>query len=402
MKKGLFIIASLAIISCGNNELKTDLAETAKDIPFTFSAYSSNATKADSHDKLDFFYKTFNVYGWKSFDNGSTWETTNPLFNNVTNEYFASDDVYGSVIYLESNGILPKAEWNTIQGTTPFPGWYYQNIRYLDKYATNYQFSAYTPITATSEVTCTPDGTILIGDDANKVTVDATNLMATPATELAYTGFAKDYMTATSTVKTSAVNLIFSHELAKFNIKLVLNNSVTTPQTVTVKEVSIKHINGTSYYDSSKETAEGYKSAWKTPITEASYSVNGVGTETAGYQLNGDLDENDDNFDNYSGYFVMERLMIPQTVQKNTTKSDQLDDMTQACVYVEYTIGDQTYKGHYALANLFLQNTDTATSYDFLGGNEYTLTINVGPLPIYFTTEVNVWINHDANDLNAN
>jgi len=394
MKKGIIIIAALAIVSCQNDsELKLELNENSGNIPFTFNAFSNKATKANS-TSLNDFYTTFNVYGWKSFDNGTTWETTNPVFNNVTNEYFAADG-NGTVVYATGDPV--STEWGTIQSPSAFPGWYYENIRYWDKYATNYQFSAYTPITASAEVTCTPDGKILIGTDGSKVTVDNTNLMAAPNTALAYTGFLKDYMTAKSNVKTSAVNLVFSHELSKINVKLVLNTSVTTPQDVIVKEVSIKHLKGTSYYDSSNESATGYLTGWKTPVDELAYTVKGVSGAETGYKMNGTTA----GTDKFSGYYVMERLMIPQTIEKNTAKADQLADMTQACVYVEYTIGDQTYKGHYALANLFI-GTGAETTYDFLGGNEYTLTINVGPTPIYFTTEVTAWTNHDATDLIAN
>ena len=396
MKKICLFATALAILSCSSNDLNNDLAQDANKTPFTFSAYSDIATKADNHTDLDFFYKTFNVYGWKSLDNRATWEST-PVFNNVTNEYFKLDG-YGTTIYLENvaNPKKPSDEWGTLQGTNPFPGWYYEEIRYWDKYA-EYQFSAYTPISASSEVKCENDGQILIGTSASPITVDTKNLVATPKTALVYAGFDKDYMTATSTAKASAVNLVFKHELAKFNIKLVLNSSVSTSQAVIVKEVSIKHINGTSYYDSENESATGYLTGWKTPTTPIAYNVKGVNGAETGYKMNGETA----GTDNFNGYFVMERLMIPQTVEKNTAKNDQLDDMTQACVYVEYSIGDQVYKGHYALANLFL-GTSTETSYNFLGGNEYTLTINVGPLPIYFTTEVSTWVNHDATDLEAN
>lgn len=397
MKKSIFLLAALTIISCSDNELKKDLADNVN-MPFTFSAYSNIATKADSHSNLEFFYNTFNVYGWKSLDNKGTWESA-PVFNNVTNEYFESN-AFGKTIYLEnaSDPKKPSDEWGNIQSAEhPFPAWYYEGIRFWDKYATNYQFSAYAPITASSQITCTPDGKILIGTSESPIEVDTKNLVATPNKDLAYKGFDKDYMTAKSEAKTSAVSLVFSHELAKFNIKLALSDAVTTDQKVIVKEVSIKHIMDGSYYDSDKESATGYLTGWKSPETEITYSVKGVNGAETGYQMNGET-AGTDNFDNY---FVMERLMIPQTIQKNTEKNDQLEDMTQACVFVEYTIGDQTYKGHYALANLFL-STNEGTSYDFKGGNEYILTINVGPLPIYFTTQVSPWQENIASDLNAN
>lgn len=379
----LIVVAATVLASCSNNDtLKQDVS--SEKIPFSFSAYSSKSTKTDIHSNLDFFYKTFKVYGWKKVN--GTWNTTTPVFDNVTNEYFASNSVYGNSIYLEAGGVKPVDEWGTIQS---FPAWFYEDIRYWDKFASDYQFCAYTPITASESVACNHLGVITIGK-TTPVTVDTKNLMATPETELAYTGFDYDYMTATSVAKTSAVSLVFSHELAKFNIKLLLDNSITTKQDVVVNEVSLLNLNGTSTYESDKESATGYLSGWKTPTTEVEYKANGVGTATTGYKMNGTTA----GTDKFDGYFVMERLMIPQSTTK-TNVDCQITEFDEACVYVKYTIGAEPFEGYYSLANLFL-GTDTASKYDFEGGNEYTLIITVGPKPIYFTTSVNTWTNHDA------
>ena len=390
MKKSLIIaVAAIALASCSNNDsFKQDVA--SENIPFSFSAFSSKSTKADSHNNLNFFYPTFNVYGWKKVNNN--WIN---VFNDVTNEYFAEDGK-GTVVYPTSGSLKVSDEWGTIQGTPAFPAWYYQDIRFWDKFATDYQFCAYAPIAATSQVACTSDGVITIGK-TTPVTVDTKNLMATPATELAYTGFDYDYMTATSVAKTSAVSLVFSHELAKFNIKLALDNSITTKQDVVVNEVSLLNLNGTSTYESDKETATGYLSGWATPTTEITYQVKGVGDATTGYKMNGQTA----GTDNFDGYFVMERLMIPQTTDKavDSTSGDaiecQITEFDEACVYVKYTIGSEPFEGYYSLANLFL-GSSTDSEYNFEGGNEYTLTITVGPKPIYFTTSVTTWVNHDA------
>lgn len=384
MKKNLIILAATALVLTGCSSNDTFKQEVFENIPLAFNAYSNKATKAniDTHTNLEFFYKTFKVYGWKSYDNKANWSD---VFTGDINEYFGAADTYGQTIYLEADGIKPAQEWGTIQN---FPAWYYKGIRYWDKFATNYQFSAFTPITA--EAACTSDGKITIGSDGSKITVESTNLMATPATTLAYTGFNKDYMTATSTSKdiNAAVALIFSHELAKFNIKLHLDNGMANnTQDIVVNEVSIKNINGTSFYDSSKESAAGYLSGWKEPIDELEYSAKGVGVATTGYKMNG-ANAGTDNFDNY---YIMERLMVPQVISKSTPAS-QLNELSQACIYVKYTIGAEKFEGHYGLSNLFA-DTDT---YNIQGGNEYTLTINVGPKPIYFTATVNVWTNNEG------
>lgn len=391
MKKSLFILASVAVMfsACTQEVLVDESAKTATQKPFAFSTFSEKVTRADSHSNLEFFYPTFNVYGWKKLQGKSAFETE-PVFNDVTNEHFADNTSNGTVVYKSE---LPSTEWGTIQS---FPAWFYEGIRYWDKFATDYRFSAYTPIDASAQVTCTSDGVIKFGTSASKVTVETTNLMATPATELAYTGFTTDFMTATSTAQTSAVNLVFNHEFAKFNVKLVKETSLTTKQDVVVNEVSLKNLNGSSYYDSSNESATGFVTGWANPTTEIAYEAKGVGTATTGYKLNGTTA----GTDNFDGYYVMERLMVPQTALKavdgtGNPVNAQLAEFTEPCVYVKYTIGSEIFEGHYSLANIFL-GTSTEASYNFEGGKEYTLTITVGPLPIYFTTTVTTWTNVDG------
>ena len=406
MKKNLFILATaaIALIGCAETEsLKNDVSNN-ENIPFSFAAYSNKATKADNNNTLNFFYPTFKVYGWKSYD-GTNWEDQ-AVFSDQTNEYFASNH-NGSVIYTAAGGVLPGDEWGQYGHSASAwdAGWYYEGIKYWDKFATNYQFCAYAPIAASAKVVCTPDGVIKIGDDGTgaspkePITVDTKNLMATPATDLAYTGFDYDYMTAAvatsstgAIANSSPVQLLFTHELAKFNIKILLNTNVTTTQTVTVNEVSIKNINGTSYYTSAEDVTTpnaGYLSGWATPETEIAYTAQGVGDATTGYQVNGDIDGDASTFTNYSGYFIMERLMIPQTIAK-TTPASQLAEFAAPCIYVKYTIGSEEYTGHWGLANLF-DNVAANTTVNILGGNEYTLTITVGPEPIYFTASVTPW-----------
>ena len=414
MKRNYLLIAAAAAMfaACSNNDTVREVVIPTENVPFSFAAYSNKATKVDNHNTLDFFYKTFNVYGWKSYD-GSNW--TN-VFDDETNEYFATDKL-GDEIY---KSVLPSTEWgeyghtNTTSWNT---GWYYEGVRFWDKLATNYQFCAYAPIGAKAKVVCTPQGVITIGDDnqgenpKGTISVDTKNLMATPAKELAYKGFDYDYMTAklatnsTSSTNVSPVQLVFNHELAKFNIKIKLNDNVTTTRDIIVNEVSIKNIKGTSYYTSTEDKttpSTGYISGWHTPSgDDVDYSAKGVGSATTGYQINKDLNKDDDEFDNYSDHFIMERLMIPQTINK-TNPASQHDAFTgtqaQACIYIKYTIGTEVYEGYWGLANLF-DNVAANSTINLLGGNEYTLTINVGPEPIYFTTNVSTW---DENTGNSN
>lgn len=386
MKKYLFILATAAIVaSCSDNDTIKEVVYP--DAPIGFSVYADVATKANpnANNKTDlsFFYPTFRVSGYKYTN---SW---NVVFDEVINEYF-SENKKGAFVF-DGEGESPSSEW----GST-INGWYYEGVRYWDKFATKYKFGAFAPATAQSEVDFAydnndNDGVITIGSSSSKITVETTNLMATPATELAYKGFTKDYMTALSHATTSPVTLTFTHKLSKFDIKLALNDEVITNQAVTVKEITVHNMNGTSYYDSSKESGEtGFLSGWATPSTEINYSVKGVGSATDGYQLNLDIDDEKTGNQNYDGYYVFEGLMIPQTIQKAATAS-QLTEFSQACLYIKYTIGTEEFVGYYALANMFIGSESETNYYNFEGGKEYILTITVGPEPIKFTPTVTAW-----------
>lgn len=392
MKKNILIIATTALVFAGCSKNDTIKDVVYPDTPIGFAAYADVATKANVNNKtnLDFFYPTFNVFGYKYTDD---WKV---VFNNETNEYF-SDDKKGTVVY-DEDGQKPSMEWGAVPAT---PAWYYEGVRYWDKFATKYKFGAYAPQGASSKIAFVynnnaDNGVITIGTESDKITVEKTNLMANPATTLAYKGFTYDYMTAltntssSSSTNASPVTLTFAHKLSKFDIKLALNDQVKTNQPVVVKEITFHNMNGTSYYDSSKESGvTGFLSGWATPSTEINYSVKGVGNSTDGYQLNLDIDAQTPGDQNYDGYYVLESLMIPQTIQKSATES-QLNELSQACLYVKYTIGTEEFVGYYALANMFI-GTGQENEYSFEGGKEYILTITVGPAPIYFTPTVTAW-----------
>ena len=92
---------------------------------------------------------------------------------------------------------------------------------------------------------------------------------------------------------------------------------------------------------------------------------------------------------NFHNHYVLEQLIIPQVITKASSDDASLSEFTEACVYVEYTIGAEKFKRFTPLANLF--DSGAATSYTFEGGNQYTLNITIGPAPISFTTSVATW-----------
>lgn len=378
MKKTICLLASIALLaSCQQGEILVDTTETPeapRRIGFETFVNKSTRAKGTNSTSLQDFYPTFNVYGWKTVGTETTC-----VFENIPVEYFDADEA-GEVVYTAGK---PSDEWAV---TTPFSaGWYYENVRYWDQMASKYQFSAYAPATATNDVKCTADGIITIGTATAPVTVDSKNLMATPATQLAFTGFNLDYMTAQSVVATSPVALNFKHLQAKFNVRIKLDDEVTTAQDVKVQTIKIHNLADKGYYTNTNAPAEAV-SGWSLVTASADY----VPAVTTAYLLNGD--------DNFHDHYVLEQLIIPQVIDRPASyKGPSIKEFDEACIYVEYTIGTETFKSFTSLASLFAK---TADSYTFKAGNQYTVNITVGPKPIYFTTSVAAWAEEVNGDLN--
>ena len=367
MKKSFYLFAAIAFMaSCSQEEVLVNNLEAdagvSRLIGFeTFVDKATRATYENNSTALDFFYPTFNVYGWKTVGSDVTC-----VFEDITVSYYNADNA--------AETTTPGSEW----GESPATGWYYNDIRYWDKMATSYQFSAYAPSTAAAA--CEADGTITIGTAEAPVTVDAKNLMDEPATELAFTGFDSDYMTATSTVAASPVALIFKHLQAKLNIRILLDDEVTTAQNVAIQNIEVHNLGNKAYY--TNDDAVGV-SGWTLVEGDADY-VPSITAVEDGYSLN-------DATANFNEYYVLEQLIIPQTLTKYAgNDAASIAEYTEACIYVEYTIGDETFKSYSPLANIFI-GEGNATDYTFMGGNQYTLNITVGPKPIEFTAEVSSW-----------
>ncbi len=383
MKKAIYLLAATAFLASCNQEVLIDTPDVEPTAPraIGFETFADKATRTDANNStaLNFFYPTFNVYGWKFVGNEVTC-----VFNNIPVEYFA-EDKQGTVVYKEADQ-KPTVEWATFA-----TGWYYENIRYWDKMASKYQYSAYAPASATNVVNCASNGLITIGTATAPVTVDDKNLMATPATSLAYKGFDLDYMTAqaTATPSTDAadmstpVALNFKHLQAKLNIRIKLDESVKTAQDVSIQKIQVHNLGDKGYYTNAT-TATGTVSGWTLGAATATYIPK---VETS-YSLNAAT--------NYDNHYVLEQLIIPQTINKSTTDSPSLDEYTEACVYVECTIGNEIFKSYTPLANIF----STDATYNFEGGKQYTLNITVGPKPIEFTAEVTEWADAIEKDQN--
>ena len=429
MKNLLILLSATALLASCNQDILVDNPQPKPEAPrhIGFETFVDKATRTagTNSNNLQDFYPSFNVYGWKTVGSEVTC-----VFNNIPVSYYDATD---------ANATKPSSEW----GSTPVTGWYYENIRYWDKMASKYQYSAFTPTPAGVSFNCTSDGLIEIGTSDKPVTVDGKNLMATPNTNLAYTGFDKDYMTAQATAEPSTnaaamsapVSLNFKHLQAKLNIRIKLHESMTTAQNIIVQKIKVHNLADKAYY-TNDETVTGTVSGWKlytasnnqeeddsenTPETveeTIEYVPSIESTDNLSYQLNGTIA----GTDNFNNYYVLEQLIIPQTITKfdeqtpaptedtNDEGTDNkggegseddteeptpsvvplpvsLSEYSVACVYVEYTIGEEVFKSFTPLSNIFSE----ADTYNFEGGNQYTLNITIGPKPIKFTAEVAKW-----------
>ena len=366
----LFVIA-LLMVSCNQEAVLVETPEVTPEVarPIGFDTFVDKSSRAagENSTALNDFYPAISVYGWKTVEG-----TTTPIFENYAVSYVDDAAMY------EKNY---AAEW----GKDFEEGWYYQNLRYWDKMASAYQFCAYAPVAATG-VVCSKEGQITIGSSTAPVTVETKNLMATPAEKLAFIGFEYDYMTATAGYDGTKTNvtLNFQHLQAKLNIRIRLNESVTTAQAVTITEIGVHNLGNKGYYDN--KATEGVVSGWKLTTADADY----VPAVTTDYPINGS--------DSKSGYYVLEQLILPQTIKKAATTEPSLTELTEACLYVEYTIGDEVFKSFSPLSNIFA-STDT---YKLEGGKQYTVNVIVGPSPIEFTADVAKWADAVEKDKEMN
>ena len=150
MKRAIYLIAATALMAgCTQSEVLVDTPNPAPEVPrsISFDTFVDKATRAKGTNSTDLndYYPSFNVYGWKTVGG-----VTSDVFNNITVSYFNPE---------KGEGVKPGTEW----GDNVETGWYYKYIRYWDKMATLYQFSAYAPTAASDMVTCTSDGLITIG-----------------------------------------------------------------------------------------------------------------------------------------------------------------------------------------------------------------------------------------------
>ena len=384
MKKSYLMIAAAALTfaACSQDVLVEENLKNDVEQPFIFEAFADKTTRANETNSTNLydFYKTFDVYGWKTVES-----TPKSVFSHVAVGHFTGD-TQGEVVY-KTSPAKPSDEW----GATIAAGWYYENVRYWDKVATGYEFFAIAPYETTPAPALTVAAgatNIAIGSSTDKYDISTEkNLVSgvavttttgiTPIADKKYFGFNKDYMLADkSTTKNALVALNFHHILTKLNVKVTKQDTYTGASDLVINEIKIANLKKTGYF---AYTTNMTTCGW---TSDGTYNLVNTGDYLLATKTTNPV---------YSGYYWFQTLIFPQTLTcKATGAKASATDLTDRYLYVKYTIGAEVFEAYYDLANAFGMTAADQT-YVFAQGSEYTLNIKVGPEPIIFDATVTPW-----------
>lgn len=395
------LVAGAAIVaSCSDTiKLNNEVRQTAQNERIGFVTYSEKATRAADSNSVNLFdfHKAFDVYAWKTAVGGDQ-----VVFDHTPVEYFTSQSTEGTYVYASDFSKLSQ-EWGDSWATdNNLKGWFYEEVRYWDKLASNYNFYAIAPYEPTPSPAITianGDANITIGSDTTRYKVSTEKNLAnlgdtTLTNEKKYFGFNKDYMLADkSSTKNQLVTLNFHHILTKFNVMITLTDAYKGTQPFTIKELVIAGLEDEAYfvYDTAMD-----KNGWHTK-SGSTYNL----VDTADYILKNVPAGAADTIE-YSGYYWFQTLIFPQTLTCDTIGALKTAPNSKY-LYIEYAIGNEPFKAYYDLAFVFGCTQDANNNtYDMEQGSEYTININVGPDPIVFKAQASKWdddieINHDVN-----
>lgn len=386
MKKSYLMIAAAVALftACSETDTFKDAVSENNPQPLSFSAFAGKNTKAKGENSasLQDFYDVFSVYGFKTVQRADG-EKKETVFGNVPVEYFAEDKA-GDPVYV---GSKPSTEW--VRANETFSaGWYYEEVRFWDKMADSYEFFAVAPYVESGEYAVEAgDNNVKIKTAASPYVISTEKNLAIvndvpKSQQLSYCGFNRDYMVASKIEKTKAnnaltgkVDLEFKHILAKLNIKIKLGDSYIGSQELVVNELKVNGLYKQGYYVGNTDL-----SGWIVdPDEKYARDID------ADYSLT-------DETTNYSEYYWLETLMFPQTatckVKGIQPTATGMDDMY---LYINYHIGTENYEAYYDFAAIWKANAEVNDTFSFAQGNEYNLTITVGPEPIKFTASVVAW-----------
>lgn len=386
----MVLVAGAAIVAaCSDTiNLNNEVRQATQNDRIGFVTYSEKTTRAADSNSTNLFdfHKAFDVYAWKTAVGGDQ-----VIFDHTPVEYFTSQSTQGTYVYASDFSKLAQ-EWGDSWATdNTLKGWFYEEVRYWDKLATNYNFYAIAPYepTPTPAITiANGDNNITIGSDSARYKVSTEKNLAiigdtTLTNERKYFGFNKDYMLADkSSTKNELVTLNFHHILTKLNVKITLTDTYKSTQPFTIKNLTIAGLEDEAYYvfDTNLTT-----NGWKTK-EGSTYNL----TDTADYILKNVPADVADTTE-YSGYYWFQTLIFPQTLTCDTIDAQQTAPAGKY-LYIEYAIGNDICKRYYDLAYVFgcTQEANNKT-YDLEQGSEYTINIKVGPDPIVFDAKASKW-----------
>lgn len=390
---GVAIVASCSDTTKLNNDIRQ--AKPTQNDRIGFVTYSEKATRAADSNSVNLFdfYRTFDVYAWKTANN-----EVQSVFDHVPVEYFTEDTV-GTYVYAQAPA-KPSTEWGDDWTTdNNLRGWLYENVRYWDKLATSYNFYAIAPYEPTPDPALTianGDANITIGSDTARYKVSTEKNLAKDSTltkERRYFGFNKDYMLADkSGAKLELVTMNFHHILTKLNVKITLTDAYKGTQPFSIKELVIDGLEDEGYF----EYVSMRENGWNTK-DGSTYSL----TDTADYILKNVPAGATDTIE-YSGYYWFQTLVFPQTLECDTVGALKTAPANKY-LYIEYAIGDESFKAYYDLAYVFgCTQAANNNKYDMEQGSEYTINIMVGPEPIIFEAKSSKWADDTESDHDVN
>ena len=357
------VLFAATVAACSNSPVLVDTAleNVELKVPdrehvIEFATFADRSTRAAATvSDLEFYHRTFKVYGTKTSNEGSKIQS---VFQGVT------------------------VSANMAEGEETPNTWEYETDRYWDKQADNYQFVAFAPAHAPlgyqhnmMEVN-DPSASFFSVDD---LTIIGQNLQeGDPSKEEKHAGFTGetddngtsltdcDVMRSapfkvTDPATTPVVTLNFSHTLSKLLVTVKAN--AESPYVITVNDLTVADLLSTGSYDHTNGwEAKGTNTVdylYTTPATPLS------ATEKT---------------------YFMESLVIPQTIAD-----------TQVLT-LNYTITSGSYTEQFTytatLADLF---KDKATA--FKAANSYSVNFNIAPEKniITFDTGITQWINTDSD-----
>ena len=393
MKKSFMLIAAAAAMfaACQQEDVIVDQSSNNNvQQAIGFSTYTPSMTRAENSSAtsayaLENYHETFYVWGYKNIKSTSGDLVATEVFDEVKCEYS------------DKSGQFPGLDREDEKD------WIYSPIRYWDKSATDYDFYAAAPssaswVLANEDVTDTETaqaehGRYFTIEDA-VVKGESLPFAKSSSTDLKVTGQPKDHfvgndkdndlMIATDVLKydnytKDRVNFHFNHILSRLNIgvKTTVTSTTADPQTLKLNVVKVYNMYSKGNFDESKVNnttssptlAAGTAGRWSDQSTLLTVGFPNAQVSTTEIEISSDYTSGTgtDAITATPADFklVYQGLVIPQSVAYDGTLkldgSNAVDGSasgftgtaSKPYVYIEYELNGETFKSYFNLAALF-------------------------------------------------